>query len=212
MPRDVRCSIAMGRPVVNPAVRNLVAAGADQAVAMRATRRQTIRIFQRYRIVSDDDMREALERTQAALGNRSRKAQGHKSGAQRLRVSEDAFCKCARLWTRRASLNWQGSGLEIHDRVTDFGVRISGPPPISRTVSRRSLIRSPSFERAGLACACLVPDPRAMTLRSACSSAAWNAASRAVPVHQPSATLVGVYEAARSVWTEAGARENGTLV
>jgi hypothetical protein len=33
--------------------------------------------------------------------------------------------------TRRASLNWQGSGLEIHDRVTDFGVRISGPPPFS---------------------------------------------------------------------------------
>src|SRR5262249_17354785 len=32
---------------------------------------------------------------------------------------------------RRASLNWQGSGLEIHDRVTDFGVRISGPPPFS---------------------------------------------------------------------------------
>src|SRR5262245_6966692 len=96
--------------------------------------------------------------------------------------------------------------LEIHDRVTDFGVRISGPPPISRTVSRRSLIRLPCCERARFACACLVRDPRAMTLRSACSSAAWNAASRAAPVHQPSATLVGVYEAARSVWTEVGTR------
>jgi len=49
------------------AVRNLVAAGVDQAVAMRVTGHQTISVFQRYRIVSDDDVRAALERTQAAL-------------------------------------------------------------------------------------------------------------------------------------------------
>jgi len=49
------------------AVRNLVAAGVDQAVAMRVTEHQTISVFQRYRIVSDDDVRAALERTQAAL-------------------------------------------------------------------------------------------------------------------------------------------------
>ncbi len=38
---------------------------------MRVTGRQTIIVFQRYRIVSDDEVRAALERTQAA---------GHKSG------------------------------------------------------------------------------------------------------------------------------------
>ena len=68
-----------GRPVMTPtlifhdlrrsAVRNLVAAGVDQAVAMRVTGHQTISVFQRYRIVSDDAVR-------AALG----KVQGHNSG------------------------------------------------------------------------------------------------------------------------------------
>jgi integrase len=68
-----------GRPVMTPtlifhdlrrsAVRNLVAAGVDQAVAMRVTGHQTISVFQRYRIVSDDDVR-------AALG----KVQGHNPG------------------------------------------------------------------------------------------------------------------------------------
>jgi integrase len=48
------------------AVRNHVAAGVDQAVAMRVTGHQTISVFQRYRIVSEDDVRIALERTQAA--------------------------------------------------------------------------------------------------------------------------------------------------
>ena len=37
---------------------------------MRVTGHQTISVFQRYRIVSDDDVRTALERTQAALGGR----------------------------------------------------------------------------------------------------------------------------------------------
>jgi integrase len=68
-----------GHPVMTPtlifhdlrrsAVRNLVAAGVDQAVAMRVTGHQTISVFQRYRIVSDDDVR-------AALG----KVQGHNPG------------------------------------------------------------------------------------------------------------------------------------
>src|SRR5207237_6125038 len=67
-----------GRPVVKPtlifhdlrrsAVRNLVTAGVDQSVAMRVTGHQTISVFQRYRIVSDDDVRAALVRTQATLG------------------------------------------------------------------------------------------------------------------------------------------------
>jgi integrase len=82
-----------GRPVMEPtlifhdlrrsAVRNLVAAGVDQALAMRVTGHQTISVFQRYRIVSDDDVRTALERTQAALGGRVAMGSGHNSGAQR---------------------------------------------------------------------------------------------------------------------------------
>jgi integrase len=48
------------------AVRNLVAAGVDQAVAMRITGHKTASVFQRYRIVADDDVRAALERTEAA--------------------------------------------------------------------------------------------------------------------------------------------------
>jgi hypothetical protein len=59
------------------AVRNLVAAGVDQTLAMRVTGHQTISVFQRYRIVSDDDVRTALERTQAALGGRSGIGSGH---------------------------------------------------------------------------------------------------------------------------------------
>jgi integrase len=70
-----------GQPLVTPtlifhdlrrsAVRNLVAAGVDQAVAMRVTWHQTISVFQRYRIVSDADVRAALEQTQAALGRKA---------------------------------------------------------------------------------------------------------------------------------------------
>ena len=66
------------------AVRNLMAAGVNQSVAMRATGHQTISVFQRYRIVSDDDVRAALERTQAALTNvvegPAPAGQGHNSG------------------------------------------------------------------------------------------------------------------------------------
>ena len=49
------------------AVRNLVAAGVDQAVAMRITGHKTVSVFQRYRIVADDDVRAALARTEAAM-------------------------------------------------------------------------------------------------------------------------------------------------
>jgi hypothetical protein len=86
-----------GRAVVEPtlifhdlrrsAVRNLVTAGVDQAVAMRVTGHQTISVFQRYRIVSDDDVRTALERTQAAARSRlvdqNASVQGHNSGHKR---------------------------------------------------------------------------------------------------------------------------------
>jgi site-specific recombinase XerD len=49
------------------AVRNLVSAGVDQTVAMKITGHRTVSVFQRYRIVSDDDVRAALERTEAAV-------------------------------------------------------------------------------------------------------------------------------------------------
>jgi len=39
------------------AVRNLVSAGVDQSVAMRITGHKTVSVFQRYRIVADDDVR-----------------------------------------------------------------------------------------------------------------------------------------------------------
>jgi integrase len=48
------------------AVRNLVGAGVDQAVAMRISGHKTASVFQRYRIVDDADVRAALERTEAA--------------------------------------------------------------------------------------------------------------------------------------------------
>jgi hypothetical protein len=41
-------------------------AGVDQTVAMKITGHRTVSVFQRYRIVSDDDVRAALERTKAA--------------------------------------------------------------------------------------------------------------------------------------------------
>jgi hypothetical protein len=49
------------------AVRNLVSAGVDQSVAMRITGHKTVAVFQRYRIVADDDLRAALARTDAAI-------------------------------------------------------------------------------------------------------------------------------------------------
>ncbi len=79
-----------GQPIMRPtlifhdlrrsAVRNLVTAGVDQSVAMRVTGHQTISVFQRYRIVSDDDVRAALVRTQAALGGGSGTVSGHNPG------------------------------------------------------------------------------------------------------------------------------------
>jgi len=67
---------ASGKPAMEPtlifhnlrrsAVRNLVSAGVDQTVAMKITGHRTVSVFQRYRIVADDDVRAALERADAA--------------------------------------------------------------------------------------------------------------------------------------------------
>jgi hypothetical protein len=43
-----------------------LAAGVDQAVAMRITGHKTASVFHRYRIVADDDVRAALERADTA--------------------------------------------------------------------------------------------------------------------------------------------------
>ena len=46
------------------AVRDLIRAGVPQAVAMKITGHRTASVFTRYNIVSGDDMREAIRRTQ----------------------------------------------------------------------------------------------------------------------------------------------------
>jgi hypothetical protein len=97
-----------GHPVMKPtlifhdvrrsAVRNLVTAGVDQSVAMRVTGHQTISVFQRYRIVSDDDVRVALGadtgRASAACLKRCRGTiQGTKAVPKRSRAVRGR-CKC----------------------------------------------------------------------------------------------------------------------
>lgn len=51
------------------AVRNLDRSGVGQAVAMKITGHKTVSVYQRYRIVNESDMRDALERAQAAIAS-----------------------------------------------------------------------------------------------------------------------------------------------
>jgi integrase len=70
--RWARACAAAGQPQLlfhdlrRSAVRNLVGAGVDQVTAMKISGHKTASVFQRYRIVTDDDVRAALERTEAA--------------------------------------------------------------------------------------------------------------------------------------------------
>lgn len=53
------------------AVRNMDRSGVGQAVAMKITGHKTLSVYQRYRIVSESDIRDALEKTQASLSSRA---------------------------------------------------------------------------------------------------------------------------------------------
>jgi integrase len=49
------------------AIRNMVRAGVSQTVAMRISGHRTDSVFRRYDITSDDDLRQAMERTASHL-------------------------------------------------------------------------------------------------------------------------------------------------
>jgi hypothetical protein len=62
---------------------------------------------------------------------------------RRAQLSSEPVYRNERLFlTRRASLNWQGSGLEIHRAARPLGVRIPRPPPLHFAI--RSRICRPS--------------------------------------------------------------------
>jgi hypothetical protein len=54
---------------------------------------------------------------------------------RRERVAGGVLRNCASLEARRASLNWQGSGLEIHRAARPLGVRIPRPPPLNQLLA-----------------------------------------------------------------------------
>ena len=71
-----------GRPVdervfgqrLHQAVRNMERAGVSQAVAMKVTGLKTASVYRRYRIVDENDVREALARTEAANGGQAERS------------------------------------------------------------------------------------------------------------------------------------------
>jgi integrase len=64
--KAAECSGLLLHDLRRSTVKNLVAAGVDQMTAMKVTGHRSTQVFQRYNIVTVDDVRRALERTQAA--------------------------------------------------------------------------------------------------------------------------------------------------
>jgi len=73
-----------GEPVLErSAVRNLERAGVSQAVARKITGYKTISVYQRYRIVNEADIRDALTRTEAAIAKQTERKMISLSEARR---------------------------------------------------------------------------------------------------------------------------------
>ena len=109
---------------------------------------RTVAMVTRYAHLAPDHLRSAVERLSGV-------ELGVTWTCRPQRISP-ASSKCAILKARRASLNWQGSGLEIHRAARPLGVRIPRPPPISREFAS-SIASLPSSDSGDCAHRCARP-------------------------------------------------------
>ena len=70
-------------------LRNMDRSGAGQAVAMKITSHKTLSVYQRYRIVDESDIQEALERIEAAIAKNKERRDARLSPSERLRKAAD---------------------------------------------------------------------------------------------------------------------------